>query len=180
MLTITVPGVESFDEEKEQFLYSESTVLELEHSLASLSKWESKFEKPFLGPENKTTEETYAYIKMMCLGDNLTDEVLQRFTAENFEAVNDYIESKMTATWFKDLPNKPGSREVITNEIIRYWMISLGISLEYETRHLNQLFTLIRVISEKNKPAKKMSRSEMIQQRNALNAQRRQQFNTTG
>lgn len=180
MLTITVPGVESFDEEKQEFVTTEATVLVLEHSLVSLSKWESIFEKPFLGPDKKTSEETYAYIQAMCVEGELTDEVMSRLTEENVTTINSYIESKMTATWFKELPNRPGSREIITAEIIRYWMIALNVPLEYETRHLNQLFTLIKVINEKNKPAKKMSRSEMLSQRASLNAQRRQSLGTNG
>ena len=180
MLKLFVPGIELFDESTEEFVYSDDTVLELEHSLVSLSKWESIFEKPFLGPDKKTSEETYAYIQAMCVEGELTDEVMSRLTEENVITINSYIESKMTATWFKELPNRPGSREIITAEIIRYWMIALNVPLEYETRHLNQLFTLIKVINEKNKPAKKMSRSEMLSQRASLNSQRRQRLGTNG
>lgn len=180
MLVITVPGVESFDEDKEIFVYSEETVLELEHSLVSLSKWESTFKKPFLGPDEKTSEETREYIRFMIIRGDSSDQVLDRLTIDNVKAINAYIEDTQTATWFKENPNQPRSREIITNEIIRHWMVALQVPLEYESRHLNQLFTLIRVINEKNKPAKKMSRSEMLNQRASLNAQRRQQFGTSG
>jgi hypothetical protein len=178
-IKITVPGVESFDDENQVFVNTEPTVLVLEHSLVSLSKWESIFEKSFLANGPKTSEETLAYIHAMCLDEDVPGELLFRLTEENIKEVNAYIEAKMTATTFRELPGRP-SREIITNEIIRHWMVSFNIPLEYENRHLNQLFTLIKVISEKNKPQKKMSPSDAAAQRRALNAQRRQQYGTSG
>lgn len=177
-ISITVPGVESFDEEKQQFVNTEETVLVLEHSLVSLSKWESIFHKPFLGKGEKTPEETIAYIHCMCLDENVPGEVLFRLTQDNVTEINAYIEDQMTATTFREMPGAP-SREIITNELIRYWMITFNVPLEYENRHLNQLFTLIKVINIKNQPAKngpKMSAAD----RHALNKQRQQQHGTTG
>lgn len=177
-ITIKIPGVESFDEDTETFVYSEETVLVLEHSLVSLSKWESIFHKAFLGKEKKTAEETLAYIHAMCLDESIPGEVLFRLTEANIAEINAYIENPMTATTFSQIQGPP-SREYITNELIRYWMVAFQIPLEYETRHLNQLFTLIKVVNEKNKPdkdKKKMSAAE----RHALNKQRQQQHGTTG
>lgn len=177
-ITIKVPGVESFDDDKQQFVTTEETVLVLEHSLVSLSKWESIFHKPFLGKGDKTPEETIAYIHCMCLDENVPGEVLFRLTQENVIEINEYIENPMTATTFREMPGAP-SREIITNELIRSWMVSYQIPLEYENRHLNQLFTLIRVINIKNTPDKnrpKMSAAD----RHALNKQRQQQLNTAG
>lgn len=179
MLTITVPGVESFDETNEVFVTTEPTTLQLEHSLVSLSKWESIFKKSFLSNEKKSAEETYAYIHAMCLDESVPGELLFRLTQSNVDEINAYIEDQMTATTFVDLPGRP-SREKITNEIIRYWMISFQIPLEYETRHLNQLFTLIKVINEKNKPQKKMSRADIAARNRALNEERQRQYGTTG
>lgn len=178
-INITVPGVESFDEETEKFVYSEDTVLELEHSLVSLSKWEQMFHKPFLGKGEKTSEETLEYIKAMCLNSKVDDEVFLRITEANVAVINAYIENPMTATTFANIPGGPASRELITNEIIRYWMVSFQIPLEYETRHLNQLFTLVKVINEKNKPDKNRQKMTAAQ-RHALNKQRQQQHRTTG
>lgn len=178
-ISITVPGIESWDEAKEEFVTTEETVLVLEHSLVSLSKWESIFQKPFLGSDKKTTEETYAYIHAMCLDESVPGEVLFRLTNDNISEINAYIESPQTATTFRDVPGRP-SREIITNEIIRYWMIAFQIPIEYETRHLNQLFTLIKVANEKNKPQKKMSRNELAQRNRELNAARQKQYGTTG
>lgn len=178
-ITITVPSVESFDDEKQQFVEVGETVLVLEHSLASLSKWESIFHKPFLGRDKKTSEETIAYIHAMCLDDSVSGEVLLRLSEDNVREINEYIENPMTATTFSNIQGAP-SRELITNEIIRYWMVSFQIPLEYETRHLNQLFTLIKVLNEKNKPQKKMSAAQIAARNRELNAQRRQQHGTSG
>lgn len=178
-ITITVPGLESWDDENEVFVNTPETVLTLEHSLVSVSKWEAIFNKPFLGKEKKSTEETYAYIHCMCLDENVGGEVLLRLSNENFEAINNYIESKMTATTFIEGPNK-ASREIITNEVIRHWMIALQIPIEYETRHLNHLFTVIKVVSEKNKPPKKMSAAALAARNRELNAQRQKQYGTSG
>lgn len=178
-VTITIPGFESWKEETEEFVTTDEVKLRLEHSLVSISKWESIFKKPFLGPEKKTNEETYAYIHAMCL-DEIDGNVLFRLTAQNMEDINAYIEDGMTATTFREMSNRAPSRAIITNEVIRYWMISLTIPLEYENRHLNQLFTLIKVANEKNKPQKKMSRNELAARNRELNAQRRSQLGTTG
>lgn len=178
-IIIKVPGTENFDEIKQQFVYSESVELMLEHSLVSLSKWESIHEKPFLGHEKKTSEETLSYIQCMCLTDNVDSNVFYHLTEDNVKAINDYIESKMTATTFRDGP-QGRSREIITNELIRAWMVSFQIPLDYETRHLNQLFTLIKVMNELNKPKKKMSQAELAARNRELNEQRRKMYGTTG
>lgn len=180
MLTIVVPGIDLYDEVREEFTNAEGFTLELEHSLVSLSKWESLFEKPFLGKEEKTTEEVFAYVKAMILTPDVPDDVLARLSNENVEAINKYIDSKMTATWFSETKHAPKSREVITSELIYYWMISLNIPLECQHWHLNRLFTLIRVFNIKNAPQKKMSKSEIAARNRELNAQRRSQLGTRG
>jgi len=180
MLTIIIPGVELYDEVKEEFTTSEGFTLELEHSLVSLSKWESIFEKPFLSSADKTTEEVFTYIKVMIQNANFPPEVLYRLSPENFEAINKYIDAKMTATWFTDKKVQPRSREVITAELIYYWMISLNIPIEFENWHLNRLFTLIRVFHVKNENPKKMSKSEVLSRNRELNAQRKAQLGTRG
>jgi hypothetical protein len=180
MLTLTLPAVESFDEVKNEFVYSEETIIELEHSLFSLSKWEQKFEKPFLGNEAKTTEETIGYIKAMTVTPNVPPEVYQRITNSQFQEINDYIEAKMSATWFNERPNPKHSREIVTAEIIYYWMNELKIPLEFEHRHLSHLFTMIKVANQKNSPEKKMNKRDMVAERNRINAERKAKMNTTG
>lgn len=180
MLRITVPGVEFFDEEKQEFIDTEDVVLELEHSLVSLSKWEESFEKPFLSDDRKTTEETVGYIKAMLLTPEVPSDVFERLTEANLETVSSYIDRKMTATWFNEQMNKPRGKEIITAEIIYYWMTSLQVPYECQFWHLNKLLALIKVINLKNTPAKKMPKRDMLAQRRALNEQRRQQYQTTG
>lgn len=181
MLRITVPAQELFDDETQTFLETESLFIELEHSLVSLSKWESFFEKPFLSDKQKTVEETLKYVEFMILDENVDTSVVSRLSNENLKEINEYISSKMTATWFKDAPGRTaGSREVITAEIIYYWMISLNVPIEYETRHLNQLITLIKVLNEKNQPQKKMSKQEALARQRSLNKARQAQYGTRG
>lgn len=180
MLRITVPLVEGFDESTQQFVVTEGFDLELEHSLASLSKWESKFEKPFLGKEEKSTEEVIWYIQAMTLTPNVPQEIYSRFSKENLAAVNDYINAKMTATWFREHGPRQVNRDIITAEILYYCMVSMNIPFECQHWHLNRLVTLIRVCNEKNQPKKPMNRREAAQRQRELNAQRRANLGTRG
>jgi hypothetical protein len=180
VLRITIPISESFDESTNEFVVSESYELILEHSLASLSKWESEFERPFLGSSDKTADETFWYIKAMTLTPDVPPEVFARLTEQNVEEIDKYIKKKMTATWFNDPPNQRGSRTPITAEIIYYWMISLNIPFECENWHLNRLLTLIQVCGRKNAPEKKMSKRDIIRRQQELNAQRRAQLGSSG
>lgn len=180
MLTLTITLVDEFyNEEKGEFVPPVTLELELEHSLISLSKWESKHEKPFLGKEPKTTEEVLSYIECMIITPVFPENIVQRFSTKNFEEVNDYIDAKMTATWGTETKGK-STTEQITSELIYYWLTSYQIPWEAENWHLNRLFTLIKVFNKKNTPPEKRSRSDMLAERARINAERRAKYNTTG
>lgn len=179
MLTIVVPEREFFDDEKNTFIYSKETTLQLEHSLVSLSKWEAKWNKPFLSSDDKTDEEILDYIRCMTVTQNVDKSVYYRLSRENINKINEYINLPMTATTFSD---KNGSRnkEVITAEIVYYWMIALNIPFECQKWHLNRLLTLIKVCTIKNTPPKKMSKKEIMNRNRALNASRKKALGTRG
>ena len=181
MLQIKVPLTsEGWDEEKQEFVEPTYKILQLEHSLISLSKWESKWCKPFFSKEKKTGEQVVDYIKFMTITKNVDDEIYDKLSNENIEEINNYIEAPMTATTFSKEQTGKFSKEIITNEIIYYWMIALNIPFECQKWHVNHLLTLIRVCNVKNQPGKKMSKSEILSRNAALNAARRQQLNTRG
>jgi hypothetical protein len=180
MLHITIPAVEQWDEVKQEFVYTKDQTLSLEHSLVSLSKWESKWCKAFLTKQEKTFEETLDYIKFMTITQNVDPKVYNYLTNENIDEVNRYIEAPMTATYFSEDKTSKISREQVTAELIYYWMISLNIPFECQKWHLNRLLTLIKVCNIKNTPPKKRSRKDIMSSNAALNAARRKQLNTRG
>jgi hypothetical protein len=180
MLKIIVPGTEMFDDKTQEFTTVDDITLELEHSLVSLSKWESIHEIPFLGRDKKSTEHVVDYIRCMSLVDNIPEEVYTNLSEQNFTEINEYIDAKMTATWFNEAPGAPKSREVITAELVYYWMTVFDIPFECQYWHLNRLFTLIRVCNVKSAKPTKMSRSELAARNRELNEQRKAQLGTRG
>lgn len=179
MLKIVIPSSEKWDEEKQEFIYTKKQELQMEHSLVSLSKWESKWCKPFLSKQEKTDEETIDYIKCMTVTQNVNQEVYDNLTNENLKEINDYINAPMTATTFVNDTKKP-NREQITAELIYYWMIAQNIPFECQKWHINKLLTLIRMCSVKNTPSKKMSNREIMKRNNDLNEMRKKKLNTNG
>lgn len=181
MLQLEIPRRELFDDATAEFIYYEKTSLQLEHSLVSLSKWESTWQKPFLGnKEPKTLEETVDYIKCMTVTQNVKPETYLHLPDDVIEKVDNYINLPMTATWFNENQNSPKSREIITAEIIYYWMIAHQIPMECQKWHLNRLLTLVRVCNLKNQPPKKQGRKEAMSKQSALNQARRSQHHTKG
>lgn len=180
MLRITIPAVEQWDEIKQEFVFTKEQTLSLEHSLVSLSKWESKWCKAFLTKQEKTLEETLDYIKFMTITKNIDPEVYNYLTNRNIIEINEYIEAPMTATYFSDENISKTNRELITAEIIYYRMIALNIPFECQKWHLNRLLALIKVCNIKNQPPKKRGKKEIMSRNNALNAARRKQLNTKG
>lgn len=178
MLEIFIKGRDFFDSETNMFFEIKDTTLILEHSLISLSKWESKWKKPFLSRENKTIEETIDYIKCMTVNTNVKPEVYMLIDNDIIMKVQEYIEDPMTATTFKE--EKSFNREIITSEIIYYWMVALQIPFECQKWHLNKLLALVRVCNIKNGPQKKMKKQDLINRNKSLNAARRAAANSKG
>lgn len=190
MLELTISAKNAFSNKQNKFLKTKETTIRLEHSLVSLSKWESKYQKPFISQEQKTREEILDYIKFMTITQNVDPLVIELLNETELKAINDYISAPMTATKFYENkgPEGQGSpirkKEVITSELIYYWMISFQIPFEFEKWHLNRLLTLIRVCSIKEKQSNgkgsKMSKRDILAQNKAINAARKQKYNTHG
>lgn len=180
MLKITIPALDQFNETDNEFVTLKEQRLQLEHSLVSLSKWESKWCKPFLSKENKTFDESVDYIRCMTLTQNIDQNVYLRISPENVKQVSAYIEAPMTATVFSSA-KKTINKEVITAEIIYYWMITMNIPFECTKWHLNRLLALINVCNIKNQPpGKKMSKREILTRNASINEARKQALNTKG
>src|SRR4051812_9427742 len=170
-----------FDETTDRFRDEGGFELQLEHSLVSLSKWEAEYERPFLGNQEKTAEEAMAYIRYMVVTPNPPEDFLERLSKENMEAINAYINKKMTATWFSDAtPQTRRNTETVTAELIYYWMSIFQIEWEAQYWHLNRLFTLIRICNVKQDKPKKMSRAEAAARQRELNERRKREMGTRG
>lgn len=187
MLQITIPAsvYEQYDEESNEFIYTvvgKDQTIKLEHSLVSISKWEAKWCKPFFSKNKKSREEILDYIKFMTLTQNVDPEVYERLTSENVRQIDEYLEAPMTATTVSGDGSGKGKKgnEVVTSEVIYYWMIALEIPVEFQKWHINRLLMLVRVCSAKNQPAKKMSKRDIMAQNAALNEARKKQLNTRG
>ena len=187
MLKITIPAQEDtelFDERTEEFITIKGNrkeqTLQLEHSLVSLSKWESKWHKPFMEDNNKTQEEMIDYVRCMTLTSNIDPEIYNYLSQENIKEINEYIKNPMTATTINDRSQGPHNSEILTSELIYYYMIAAGIPFECQKWHLNRLITLIRICGIKSEKPKMMGRADVMSRNAALNAARRKKLNTKG
>lgn len=181
MLQLTLPKGVVFDEKSNKVIeFKNPVTIELEHSLRSISLWESKYKKPFLTNKAKTVDETIDYIKMMVLDGLYDDRQLLLLTDNDVVKIREYLEDPMTATTIHHEDSKGKSREQVTSELIYYWMISLNIPFECQDWHIKRLLTLIDVCSVKNAPPKKHSQSELYNRNRSLNAARRKKYNTRG
>lgn len=181
MLTIVVPEAELFDHSTQEFVTVKTQTISLEHSLVSIQKWEARWKKSFLATTNdRTYEEMIDYVKCMTITKNVDPLIYKNLTKDVIEKINNYINDEMTATTFRD--DKKGSgREIITAELIYYWMVNFGIPFECKKWHLNQLLTLIKVCAVKSDTSdRKMSKNEIMKQNKELNALRRKRLNSKG
>lgn len=179
MLQIEIPNLELFDDDKQEFIDVKGRVLNLEHSLISLAKWESKWNVPFLSKKELTLEQTIDYIRFMTIDKNVDPNVYRALTTDIFDKIRAYIDAPMTATWFNERDGSP-NKEIVTAEIIYYSMIALNIPFECQKWHLNRLLTLIRVCNIKQSGTKKMKKQEIYDQNRALNEARRKRMNSKG
>lgn len=180
MLRVEITVNEDFDEASSTFVPVTAVTLELEHSLLSLSKWESDYQKPFLVSEERTNMEMFDYLKAMVITPNVDPNILRLCSQEHINEIQRYIDSSRSATTFGNMPERKGRGETITSELIYYWMLSFNIPFECETWHLNRLFALIRICNVKNSKPKKMTKNEIAQQNRELNQKRRAELGTSG
>lgn len=177
---IEIPETELYLNSVEEFHTIRAQTLVLEHSLVSISKWEAKWCKPFISKDPKTQEELLDYIRCMTVSNNVDPLVYMALNNEHVRQINEYIDAPMTATWFSEKEKKGRSKEVITSELIYYWMTAFQIPFECQKWHINRLMTLIRICSIKNQPPKKMSKKDAMGRQRSLNAARRKAMNTAG
>lgn len=180
MLELTIPRTDLWDERNQRFILVKEQKLRLEHSLVSLSKWESKWCKVFLSKEQKTYEETIDYIRCMTLTQNVDPLVYRCITNSHIDAVNAYIEEPMTASTVKEEKGGPINRQQITSELIYYWMTAYHIPFECQKWHLNRLLMLIQICNAENKPPKKRSKRDLYRHHAEVNAANRKKFNSKG
>ena len=183
MLHLVIPKQELWDPIREKFVSIEGAEFDLEHSLFSVSKWESKWHTPFHDDrKKKTAEQNIDYVRCMCVTEGIEPKVFNYLSEKNVKDIIDYIGDSNTATWFNEGQNKKtGRKEIITAEIIYYWMTVYNVPESYQMWHLNKLMTLLRVCAEKNNPDKKKTNSgQLAAQRRALVAARRKKYNTRG
>ena len=178
MLKLVIPDAELFNEDTQEFITIKHQVLALEHSLVSVSKWESKWRKSFFKSE-KTQEETIDYVRCMTKTQNVNPLIYHNIPQSVLEKIQEYIENPMSATRFSE-KDKPGGGETVTSELIYYWMIALNIPFECQKWHLNRLFTLIKICEIKSRGGKKMSVNEIQRQNAELNAARRNKLKSKG
>lgn len=180
MLKIHVPPKEWYDEKRNEFISFDGADIELEHSLYSISEWESKWEKPFAKDSAMKRVEFLDYVRCMAL--NKVDKLAYlSLTNKNVADINNYIKARHTATWFQKT-NAPNGRrsETITSELVYYWMIEHGIPFSCDRWNFNRLMTLIEVCNRKNSKPGKRNQNDMLLEQHRLNMERRKRLNTNG
>lgn len=179
MLRITIPGKELYNSSTNEFIYTKEQKLILEHSLMSISEWEAVYHKPFLTKDPKTGKEIRDYIRFMTINKDVNPNIYDLLDSKDMDKIQEYIDDKRTATWFTQAEKQKMNRNIITSEIIYYWMICNGIPFECQKWHINRLLTLIQVCQRMNNP-KKMSQKEIYKSQKEVNEARKKKYNTTG
>lgn len=181
MLELELGGTELYDEEASRFIEVPKCKLKMEHSLISISLWESKWKKPYLHSlRTLTDEESFDYVKCMVINKDVPKMIFHYIQEPEMRKIVEYINDPMTATWFSDERKGPPNRKVMTSEYIYYLMITNGIPLECQKWHINRLLTLIRVCENENGPQKKMTNTEKLKYYDAINEARKAKYHTRG
>lgn len=178
-ISIRVSGGELFDESTSRIFTVPAQTLVLEHSLVSISKWESKWHKMYLETPKKTTEELIDYIRCMTINKNVPDYVYYALSQENVTEIIKYMEDPMTASTV-NFYGKTGNHEAVSSELIYYWMITFGIPVEFEKWHINRLMMLIKICSKKNSKPSKADKAAADRRRAEINRQRCAKLKTRG
>lgn len=177
MLKLLIDSFDVWDDNSQEFITYDKKTICLEHSLLSVSKWESIYKKPFLNESEKSPQEVIDYFKCMLI-DESDSVYLNNISDKDVQKIQEYIEDPMTASWVSGDTSR--DRSVITSELIYYWMVSAQIPFETERWHLNRLLMLIRIFGEKTNPSRKKSRAQIIEEQRRLNNERRAKLGTNG
>lgn len=185
-LPLRVKGKELFDATTEEFIYTEDQVVELEHCLLSISRWESKWKKPFIetfaGKKKKMTiKEVQSYIQCMCMSDadlNFVYCLTTEQTTQIFEYISDV---KSATTIHQEGPQNPRGNEILTSELIYYYMAQVPLPFEIcERWHLSRLMKTLEIAGIKSQPEKKMSSRAWGSKQAELNKIRRAAMGSLG
>ena len=150
--------------------------LKIEHSLLAISKWESRFRKPYLEQKEFTYEEFVYYVECMALNpEDLPDDWVNKLTMDSAKEIQAFIEDKPSATVIKRQPEKPGgSKRFTTSELIYAYMAQARIPYSAETWNIYRLLNVLEIISIDNNPdKKKVSKADTLRKYRAMNAARR-------
>ena len=182
MLELTIPGREFFNDVTQEFIETKTVTIRLEHSLVSVSKWESKWKKPFLKMRDTgfSREELEDYVRCMTISQNVDPDVYKAIGPDELGKINAYINDEKPATTFSNRDGSRPNRQVVTSELIYYWMVAYQIPWEAQKWHLSRLLTLIQICNIKQSGGKKMSKAQLMNRNRSLNAQRRAAMGTKG
>lgn len=180
MLPILIPEQELFDSNTNEFYTIKERKIRLEHSLISISKWESKWKRSFIDKPPAKQDEIFSYIKFMLLDNDVSDDALKGLTQKNISDIFEYINDPMSATTVTNSKNGKTKKEILTSEVIYAYMAIYGIPFSCEKWHLNRLIKLIQVCADKNNPPEKMGKNDIFKQNRSLNAARRAAMHSKG
>ena len=176
MLKLDLVGEELFNEDTWEYISVEPVTVRLEHSLLAISRWESKYHKPFMSTPEKTLDELAYYVRCMTLTDDLLDdEIAMRIVSsqDTLRQVKIYLDDPATATVVKADPGAKKSSKFVTSELIYYWMAAHRIPFTTDRWNINRLLKLIEVCNAESQPSKKMSYEDKMRNHKSINAARR-------